>query len=369
MISVARKNLFAEKTRLAISVGGVAFSVLLILMLTGLYQGWSQKMGAYVEAVDTDIWVAQSGTGDMFHSVSIIDRNIKSNLEKISGVGEVQEFIGRRVTFKINGEEKVFYLVGIDANDKTGGPAKIISGKKIPDLGEIIIDEVFAKENNLKLDGKLILFDQDFVIKGIASGGNMGFFQYAFFSKQDARKNFKMENFANYFLVKTESGQNISSIQDEIKNKIPLLTTFTKTKFVEENKRFLKEAFIPILSVLVGIGFVVGVSVIGLTIYTSTIEKAREFGVLKAIGATNWQLYKIIFSQSFYAGIIGYLVGIGLAFGSSYFITRYEPRFITFFRPYDLGWIFIAAILMSLLAAYLPLRRIASIDPAQVFKS
>lgn len=62
MFRIAWRNLVQEKTRLAISVGGVAFSVTLIIVLAGLYQGWSNKIGEYIRTVPADVWVMQSGT-------------------------------------------------------------------------------------------------------------------------------------------------------------------------------------------------------------------------------------------------------------------------------------------------------------------
>ncbi|MFP5368596.1 MAG: hypothetical protein ACLGIS_17520, partial [Actinomycetes bacterium] len=72
MLFLAVKNLVQEKTRLLISVGGVAFSVLLIMSIQGLYQGWSNKIGEYVRTVPADYWVTQTGATDMFHTPSVL---------------------------------------------------------------------------------------------------------------------------------------------------------------------------------------------------------------------------------------------------------------------------------------------------------
>ncbi|MCH7618082.1 MAG: ABC transporter permease, partial [Chloroflexi bacterium] len=64
MLLIARKNLFAEKTRLAISIGGIALSVFLIGILLSLFRGWSERVGSFVEEVPADLWVASEGTTD-----------------------------------------------------------------------------------------------------------------------------------------------------------------------------------------------------------------------------------------------------------------------------------------------------------------
>lgn len=61
-VSVARRNLFSDPTRLAISVGGVAVAIILIIVLLGIYGGSSEQMSAYINNVDEDLWVAQAGS-------------------------------------------------------------------------------------------------------------------------------------------------------------------------------------------------------------------------------------------------------------------------------------------------------------------
>src|SRR3972149_4948632 len=63
MFFLARKNLLAEKIRLLISVGGVAFSVLLVVVGGGLYRGWGSRVTDYIERNDADLWGGQGGGG------------------------------------------------------------------------------------------------------------------------------------------------------------------------------------------------------------------------------------------------------------------------------------------------------------------
>ena len=72
MLFIARKNLFSERTRLAISVGGIALSVFLIGILLSLFRGWNQKVGEYVEVVPADLWVAAEGATDFIQAASVL---------------------------------------------------------------------------------------------------------------------------------------------------------------------------------------------------------------------------------------------------------------------------------------------------------
>src|SRR3972149_1934763 len=80
MFFLARKNLLAEKIRLLISVGGVAFSVLLVVVVGGLYRGWESRITDYIESIDADLWVGQEGSGDMSHSFSVIPSSLGAEI-------------------------------------------------------------------------------------------------------------------------------------------------------------------------------------------------------------------------------------------------------------------------------------------------
>ncbi|MDP4038727.1 MAG: hypothetical protein Q8P54_02045, partial [bacterium] len=136
MFLIAFRNLIQEKTRLLISIGGVAFSVLLIMILQGLYQGWNFKMGEYIRTIPADFWIEQTGGKDMFHSISILPASAKSQIEQIDGVASAKPFSGRRIAFETNGKEIIIYLVGYD-NQTGAGPVKVVQGKSNLANGEI----------------------------------------------------------------------------------------------------------------------------------------------------------------------------------------------------------------------------------------
>ena len=369
MLFIALKNLFQEKTRFIISVGGVSFSVLLIIILQGLYQGWQNRMGEYIRELPADLWVGQEGSRDMFHSVSILASSEEEKIKNIPGVSQVASFSGRQVEFHINGKEAPTFLVGYDASEGVGGPLRIVEGKAVPDSGEIIIDRVFAENKNIKVGDQLPIADEKFKVVGIAEGGNIVLYQYSFITKEDAQRLFKLQDITNYFLVKLTASADKDTVTREIESLVSGSNVFTKEEFIDNNTEIINETFLPIILVLVFIGFAVGVAVIGLTIFTSTIEKSREYGVLKAIGVKNSQLYVIVIEQALVSGVIGYFIGLALALGLNLFVGRFVPEFITLFRVIDMVWIFGVTLLMAVLAAFIPSRRIAHINPAEVFKA
>jgi putative ABC transport system permease protein len=109
--------------------------------------------------------------------------------------------------------------------------------------------------------------------------------------------------------------------------------------------------------------------VVGLTIYTATIERSREFGVMKAVGGSAGFLYRIVLSQSSMLTAGGFVVGLLAAWSVAQLVRELVPDFVTIFRAQDVVAVFGGTVLMALAASFVPVRRINSIDPAMVFKA
>src|SRR2546428_6501915 len=102
MLLTARRNLFSERTRLAISVGGVALSVFLIGILLSLYRGWSQQVGGFVERVPADLWVASNGTTDFIYAASILPASLQEQLLSNSEIETASPLIVRPLRMSVN---------------------------------------------------------------------------------------------------------------------------------------------------------------------------------------------------------------------------------------------------------------------------
>lgn len=370
MFFLARKNLFQEKTRLLISVGGVAFSVVLIMVLAGLYRGWSDKMGQYIKSVPADIWVMQDGTEDMFHTPSVLPLEYETKIAAVDGVQSVKPFSGRRVAFHTAKQQDVsMYIVSYDAQRQVGTPAAIVAGKAVPQLGEIIVDRIPAKIKDIKINDSLDIAGQTFKVVGLSEKGDVVTFSFAFVQKQDADKILRLPDSTNFFVVRSATGADPNKVINNIKNALPDVDAVTKQQFVSNNTKLIKETFLPVILVLLIIGAVVGTAVIGLTIFTSVVEKIREYGVLKAIGLSNRQLYGVVIKQALMAGLMGFGLGSIIALILQSTLSNWVPQFVSQINVFDILLILGLTLLMSAAASYMPIKRIAHVDPAEVFKS
>src|SRR3972149_78185 len=155
MVPVARKNLLADKVRLLISVGGVTFAVLLVLVVLSLYRGFERAAGSFPDRVSADIWVMQSGAKDLFHSsFSLIPASVGDQLRSLNGVNSVTALYGRRLSVSTESGEADLYVMAVDLPPEVSPMHGIEAGAR---PGQIIVDSVFSRKTGIGRGGRLVI--------------------------------------------------------------------------------------------------------------------------------------------------------------------------------------------------------------------
>jgi putative ABC transport system permease protein len=376
MLLIARKNLFSERTRLAISVGGVALSVFLISLLVSLYRGWDEKVGQFVENSNVDVWAGSVGANDFITANSMLPLD---GTQVISGVPEIQQWspiIVRPMTgVKIQLPQRVattkmnLLLVGYDTTTDISGPIKIVEGKSVPGDGEVIIDKALANRYGVGVNDIISAGGRDWTVIGISEGGDFVASQTVFVSLAQAQSVLGMQNQATFIGIRLKDGVDAKQFAAGVASQVPGAVAFTRAEFAAQTRDVVLGDILPILLIVLALAFIVGLAVSGLTIYTATIEKAREYGIIKAVGFSNSYLYRLVFEQAIVTGALGFVIGIGLTLLFGPLASNQVPQFVTAIRWQDVLGILGATVVMSLAAGYVPVRRLAAIDPVAAFKA
>jgi len=364
MVPVARKNLLAEKTRLLVAVGGVAFAVFLVIVIQAVYLEARKSFTAVIDDTPADVWVTQNGAFDMFHSRSSLPEELDMTVAQVPGVTSVHRMLGRQMAFQAPSGEARSYFMAIHPGD--GATADGLPGLDLPP-GQTAISDLASRQSGVGVGDRITLGGRQLLVVA-AAGERVGFRGIFYLNYADAQAIFDEPGRASYLVVSVADPSQAATVAQAIEERVSGVSAFTQQQFADSSREEMS-SFQPIVAVIMIIGFVVGGAVISLTIYTATVEKAREFGVMKAIGASGSQLYRIILSQSLTVGVLGFLVGTPLAIGASRLIERFVPEFGTLFQWQPIAAVLVGVLLVSLVAAYLPVRRIAGIDPALVFRA
>ena len=171
----------------------------------------------------------------------------------------------------------------------------------------------------------------------------------------------------SFLLVTSKSDADQNYIIERLK-RLSGVNVLTKKDMAANDLNLFAKVFSAPLRLMVAISFLVGTMIVGLVIYTATVERQREYGVIKAIGGRNRFLYRIVLTQAFFASIAGSTLGILMANGAAQWIMTVRPQFLIAFDPVDAGQALLAGLGMAMIAAIFPTRVVANLAPAEVFR-
>ena len=366
MVPLARRYLFSDKIRLAIAAGGVAFAVLLIVLVQAFFQGIIDQIGRFASAAPSDLWVMQAGTPDPSHGASILPNSVLFDLQEVPGVDAAQPLIGRAVQV---GSARFGFVMAVPEGPFQEETIQAFGARSSPGRGQVILSDVLAKDIGAGRGEAVLIGATSFEVVEVSSALVGSFGGNAFVNAQDAEQLFGEPEAFSFALVATSPEANLEEVAVAIEDRVPGTDALTPQGFADAIRQEIEEGFLPIIGVIIGLSFVVGLAVIALTIYTSTVERTRDYGVLKAVGASPRQLFSVVVRQSVVVALVGYALGSGLALVVGTLLQDAVPQFTLLFRWQDFLFVLAAAVVMSALAAIVPIRRVARVDPAIVFRA
>ena len=172
-----------------------------------------------------------------------------------------------------------------------------------------------------------------------------------------------------YILVKLAPGADVNAVKDEIRRRLPYNDVFTRDEWAKRSRAYWVESTGLGLNMYltVFLGCLVGIVVVAQTLYTSTMEHIKEFGTVKAIGGGNADIYAILGKQATIAAVAGFALGAVQAYALAPVMTKIDLKLVI---PNQLLLaVFFGSILLCLSAAMISFRKVASIDPALVFRA
>jgi len=365
-MSLARRNLFQDKTRLALSIGGVALAVTLILIMNGFLAGMNRQITAYLDHSPGSIIVAQEDVVNLLGSTSLLPDGIIQKSETIRGVDEAIPILSQFIILDLHEKKQPAYMIGYDPHEG-GGPWQLIAGREPRSKREMVFDRVLAGRHGLKLGDQVEVMGKDFTIVGLSNGTTSWMTSFFFVRKEDAETLLLAPGATSFLLLTTRDKAKLDDILRRLNN-LSGVNALTKREMAANDLKLFSRVFSAPLKLMVGIAFLVGAMIVGLIIYTATVERQREYGVIKAIGAKNRFLYRIVLTQALFASVAGSSLGVLLANGAAQWIMSARPQFLIVFDPVDSGQALLAGLGMALIASIFPTRVVANLAPAEVFR-
>ncbi len=368
MIRLAYRNLFQSTFRLIISVGGVALALLLILSLDAIMAGSERQLTAYIDHSGAAIFVAQEGVKNMHMASSSLPRSLVDPISYVPGVASVSPILYLTNVIDVGEQQFLAYIIGIDQSTDLGGVWDLAAGRDDPGPAEIVIDRAVSQKAGLALGDEVEVLGSPFEIVGLARGTTSIINSVAFINMDDFFKHRGTDQVVSYLLVKIQGGQSPSMIAERIEAEFSGITALPRQAFSAEEARIIRDMGADIITIMNSMGFLIGLAVTGLTTYTATLTRHTEYGMLKALGAKNIHLYWVVILQAGLSMVLGMGLAIGLTLMLSYAVPILSPELGLVLRASSLLKVAIAAGAIALISALLPMRQIANLDPAMVFR-
>lgn len=365
-MSLASRNLFQNKTRLAMSVTGVALSVMLILVLNGFLGGVYRQAGAYLDNTPGSIVVVQDSVRNFFATSSVLPSGTTGSVRETDGVSKTIPIASQFIIFDLHDEKQGAQAVGYDAGTG-GGPWRLAEGRGVRAEDEVVVDLALAKAHGLSTGDEITAAGRDFTVVGISEGTSMWAAGLMFFSKSAVGEMTRAPDDTGLVLVTSEDGVAPEVLRDRLSD-LRGADALLKSTMAANDQELFARAFGGPLRLMVGIALLVGALVVGLVTYTATVERQKEYGMLKAIGARNGALYRVVTVQAVISAVAGSALGVGLAYGAARLIMALRPEFLVEIEPQAVGWAFLIGLAMALLGALFPAHTIARLAPAEVFR-
>lgn len=365
-MSLARHNLLQDKIRLALSIAGVALAIMLILLLNGLLDGTNRQVSAYLDRTPGTLVVAQAGVHNLLGATSILPAGARAAVRGVPGVEAAVPILSQFVILDLHGKKQPIYLVGYDPAIG-GGPWQLATGRQPAAADEVVFDQVLAQRHGIMQGDRVAILDRTFRVSGLSSGTTSWMTSFVFVRTSAMETVLRTPGATSFLLVQPAGDGSARALRDRL-DALPGMDALTKDQMMANDLRLFARVFSGPLRLMVGIAFLVGTLVIGLVSYTAVVERQREYGVLKALGARNRLLYRVVAVQALLAAIVGAAGGGMLALAAARLIMTLRPQFLVVLAPTMLAQALTVGVAMALLAALVPARTVARLAPADVFR-
>ncbi|HJW89733.1 MAG TPA: ABC transporter permease [Anaerolineales bacterium] len=367
MMTLAFRNLFHNRVRLVASTGGVALALMLILALDAIFTGVERQITAVIDNSGADVFVAQSGVRNFHMASSSLPASSVQAVESMEGVAAVTPILYLTNMVVIGEERNLAYILGLPEEANAGVAWKVSAGKALPGLGEAVVDRRIAENSGVGLGDPVEILGRKFKIAGLSEGTANITSSTAYISLQDFAA-LRGQGVVSYLLVQVEPGEIAAAVAKHIQAQLDGVTALPRQTFAAQERQVVKDMSTDVIAIMNLAGLSIGMAVMALTVYTATLSRRAEYGVLKALGARDAHLYRAVLAQALISVGLGFGLGVIftwllaqalLAMGSSlYLLISLE----------SLVKVAAAALVIAGLSAILPIKQISGLDPAIVFR-
>ena len=397
MASIARKNLLQDIPRFLVAQAGIMFAVGLVTIQTGLQSGFARSSSLIIDQSTADIWVSSKNMVHLGLTLPIPYERL-TQAQQVAGVDRAEALIIRGVLWR-DPEDNIgsVTVIGSEPEGQLFSPWNITQGR-VGNLKEpytVFVDEGSLDGLNVKGIGNSAKLDNlKAKVVGLTKGtkslvlGNLIFTSLESaktyvnpllntkppadqsFPTPEPTKKLSSTDSITFVLVRAKPGEDLQSLKKRLEAALPDTRAYTRAEMALQTQSYWQKrsgiGFILGMGAVVGI--IVGVVIVGQILYSSVSDHIKEFGTLKAMGASDWVIYSVIIEQALWMAVLGYLPGMALCLGVAAWTSATQAIMILI-TPGSAAAILGITVVMCISSAFFAIQKVTRVDPAMVFKA
>lgn len=373
MPSLARRNLLHDRVRLVVTLTGIVFAVVLSSVQLGLFMGFRRATSDVIRHSGADLWVKSSGVTHLENAVAFSERKLYDALAT-PGVASAQRHVVQFTQWKKpDGGQEGVLLIGVDLAGTMGRPWNLVAGSldALAEPDAVIVDELYLSKLGITGIGDVVeIRGHRARVVGLTRGIRTFTTSPPVFTSIKRALDYGglSEDQTLYLLVRTAPDAAAPAVAEALTRRLTDVDVVTAEGWRTAQEGYWMFGTGAGITVLIAaaLGLLVGIVVVAQTIYSATVDHLREYGTLKAMGATNAYLYRVILQQAAISAVAGYAIGIGIALGAAAGSLQGTTAIIL--EPPLALALFVLTFTMCLAASVISIRKVTRLDPAMVFK-
>lgn len=397
---LAIENITHRKLRAWLTILGIVVGIAAVVALVSLGRGLQYTVDEQFSKIGMDKVTISAksitgGPGSYAGSAKLSEEDLRV-VKRTIGVDSAVAIVQKTSGVEFNRKQEYAMIRGVPVAEderkiwEETGMYDVQVGRTLKngDSNKVVIGPEFAKETTygreIKVDDKIIINGRQFTVIGIIkTGGNPGVSSVVMMTLDDIRELYGNPNEISAIMVKVDDA---TVIDDTIKTIEKDLRRSRNVKegqedFTVQSTKSMVESYLTVFNVisvlligLASISILVGAIGITNTMYTAVLERRREIGVMKAIGATNAQVLTIFLIESSIIGLLGGIIGMAIGVGMALIAQQLIGLFLGegFFQVFLPWWLLVGAaafaMIVGVIAGVFPAKQASEMHPVEALR-
>jgi putative ABC transport system permease protein len=372
-MKLAWQNIIHDRLRFSVTVLGVSFAVFLMVFQGSLLAGFLRAASRLIDASDSDIWITARGV-QAFEFGTTLESRVRDLAAGVPGVMQTGRVCMSFAVYRTpNGKQQVVALVGADPNvgkrfpvpDAPDAAGEISPDAVLYDVSDRKLIEVSSLPAEVEINRHRASIERE--IQGY--GAFLGVpFLFTSYRNATHYMGFRSED-AMYILLRVDDDHLVPDVQRGLQQRLPEVDVLTREEFAHKSRMYwtVKTGAGSAILTAAILGFLIGLVVVSQTIYANTMENIEEYATLKALGASQVFVARIVLTQALICGVVGSILGLLAVIPSIGYAKALIPWI---YAPWWLpGAMVVPSLLMCSLASIASVRGALTVEPGRVFRA